>query len=238
MPRIVFVAVGVIALLGTPACPASAWADDAAAPSRTLATPAEAPTAHGPASEASHAGGGSAHSAAVRPEDKVLDFSPELSVATAIVFLGLLVLLSKFAWGPLAKALDERERYQEETLQKAEQARAESERMLAEHRELMARANDQVRSLLDEARRNAETTGNAIVTRAQTEADSARQRAEREIGQARDQALVDIWSKTADLAVDVAGKVLAREIRPEEHRRLVEAAMHDLPAAPAGERRS
>ena len=91
---------------------------------------------------------------------------------------------------------------------------------------------------MDEARRNAEATGNAIVTRAQTEAESARQRAEREIGQARDQALVDIWSKTADLAVDVAGKVLSREIRPEEHRRLVEAAMHDLPAAPAGERRS
>jgi F-type H+-transporting ATPase subunit b len=228
MPRLVFVIIGMMALLTTPARIPVARADDAAA-KQTLAVPAEAVTA----APQAHSAEGS-HGASVKPEDKVLDFSIPLSIATAIVFVGLLVLLSKFAWVPLARALDERERFQEETLEKAEQARAESERILAEHRELMARANDQVRSLMDEARKNAEIAGNAIVTRAQSEAEGARHRAERDIAQARDQALVEIWSKTADLAVDVAGKVLSREIQPDEHRRLVTTALNDLSSVQAG----
>ncbi len=179
-----------------------------------------------------------AHAAAVDPKDGIVDFQLPLSVATAIVFLGLLLLLSKYAWGPLSKALDDRERYQEEALAKTDQARAEGERLLAEHRQLMSRAQEDVRSMMDEARRNAETIGNSIVSKAHEEAESSRQRAERDIAVARDQALVEIWSKTANLAVDVAGKVLSREVSPEEHKRLLQRAMSELPATPTAERRS
>ncbi len=53
-----------------------------------------------------------------------------------------------------------------------------------------------------------------------------------DLGVARDQALVEIWSKTADLAVSVAGRVLSRELNEADHRRLVESAIGELPAAP------
>jgi F-type H+-transporting ATPase subunit b len=115
--------------------------------------------------------------------------------------------------------------------QKAEEARAESERMLAEHRQLMAEANDKVRSILEEARKNAEASAGNIVSRAQQEAEAAKVRAERDIAQARDQALSEIFGKTADLAVDVAGKVLRRNIGPEEHRRLIASATAELGTA-------
>ena len=71
----------------------------------------------------------------------------------------------------------------------------------------------------------------------QAEAEASRQRAERDIASARDQALVEIWSKTAELAVTVAGRVLARDLGPDEHRRLIEVAINELPAAPSGQRR-
>jgi F-type H+-transporting ATPase subunit b len=68
---------------------------------------------------------------------------------------------------------------------------------------------------------------------APAEAEATRQRAERDIASARDQALLELWSKSADLAVTVAGRVLARDLGPDEHRRLIEIATNELPAAPA-----
>jgi F-type H+-transporting ATPase subunit b len=195
----------------------------ALAPSRAGA--AEEPAAHAPGTAAA-AVHGEPHA-----EPNILEFKPSLAITTLLVFLGLLLVLGKYAWGPLAKALDERERFQEETVAKAEQARADSERILAEHRALMAQANDQVRSIMDEARKTADATAQSIVAKAQTEAEAAKERAERDILQARDQALAELWTRSADLAVSVAGKVLSRELGPDEQERLVESAIRELPEA-------
>jgi F-type H+-transporting ATPase subunit b len=96
----------------------------------------------------------------------------------------------------------------------------------------MATAADQVRALIEEARRDAQATADEIIRKAQAEAEASRDRAQREIGLARDEALVEIWSKTADLAVLVAGRVLSRELNQDDHRRLVASAMGELPASP------
>lgn len=176
---------------------------------------------------------GEEHLSAAQPN--ILEFKPSLALATVIVFGLLLLVLWKFAWGPLSKALADRERGQEETLRAAEHARSESERLLAEHRVQMDHAAEQVRALLDQARRSAEATSADIVRKAQAEAEASRDRARREIETARDQALSEIWSRTADLAVTVAGKVLARELDDAEQRRLVEVAMDELPTSPANQ---
>jgi len=173
------------------------------------------------------------HGAEEEPPN-ILSADVVLAISTLIVFLLLLVVLGKFAWKPLLKALHEREEHLDHTLQETERARQEAERLLAEHHKQMAQAADQVRALLDEARRDAESTANDIIRKAQAEAEAARHRAEREIGNARDQALVEIWSKAADLAVQVAGRVLPRELSDADHKRLVAMATSELPASPGG----
>lgn len=206
-------------------------------PARVLAAEeAQNPTAEHAAETAKPAAGhagGDAHGESAGSQNP-LELKFPLAVATFIVFVLLLLVLWKTAWGPLSKALDERERQQEETVSQAEHARAESERLLAEHRALIAQAQDQVRGILEEARRDADATANDIIQKAQAEAEASRNRAERDIVQARDQALAEIWTRTADLAVTVAGKVLSREIGPDEQRRLVAAATNELPSAPDG----
>jgi F-type H+-transporting ATPase subunit b len=162
----------------------------------------------------------------------ILRFEPDLAFWTFIVFVLLLVTLGKFAWKPLIKAMEEREEHIEHCLLESERARNESERLLEEHRKQLAAAADQVRAIRDEVRRDAQVTSEEILGRARAEADAERQRTRREIETARDQALVEIWNKAADLAVSVAGKVLSRELNEGEHRRLVDAAVSNLPPAP------
>jgi F-type H+-transporting ATPase subunit b len=205
--------------------------------------PARLAAANDAAAQAHGDGGGetAALQAAAHEEPNILEFKPSLAIATLVVFLLLLGILWKFAWGPLTVALHDREERMRLTLEETERARADADRLLAEHRLQMEKAGEQVRALLDDARKSALANADEIVKKAQGEADANRERAVRDIGTARDQALQELVTRSADLAVGIAGKVLDREIRPEDHARLIADAMAQLPATPAngqGSRRS
>jgi F-type H+-transporting ATPase subunit b len=182
---------------------------------------AEAEPGHAPPKAADSHGG--------EEEGNPMEIKPTLTIWTVAVFLGLLLVLKRYAWGPLSEALHQREEHLEHCLLQAEKARNESEQLLAEHRRLMDHADDRARALLDQARKDAQASSEEIIKRAQAEAEAARERAGREIATARDQALAEIWSQTANMAVSVAGRVLAKELADDEHRRLLDLAIKELP---------
>jgi len=191
---------------------------------RALAQEPHQPAAAGAAVEAGE------HSSAEAPNP--MKPEPGLALWSLVVFVLLLIVLGRYAWKPLIHALHEREKHLEHVLVETERARSESEANLAEHRKLMARASDEVRGILDKARQEAQTAADLLVKQAQGEAELAKQRAQRDIASARDQALAEIWQKTADMAVSVAGRVLSKELTDTEHRRLLDVAIQELPAAP------
>ena len=198
-------------------------------PERALAAPADEP------SKTSQAEGHPTSPASVHEEEQPNVLKPEPSLAgwTAVVFVLLLLVLGKFAWKPLLEAMKKREEEADRILAETERARAESERLLAEHRKQMQEAAEQVKAFFEQGRRDAEATSQDILRKSQAEAESIQTRAKQEIDHARDQALMEIWNKTADLAATVAGRVLTREMNADDHRRLVETALSELPAAGA-----
>ncbi len=205
---------------GAHAAPASAAHGPSGVDSIT-ATP-EPITGHG-------APGGGSHE-----QPNILAIEAPLAIWTVVVFGVLLLILAKFAWKPMMKALHDREEHVEHCLLEAERARNEAERLMAENQKNLARAAEQVRALIESARKDAEAAANGIIQKAQAEAESSRERAERDIATARDQALSDIFTRTADLAVAVAGKVLSRDLTDADQRRLADAAMAELPAMANG----
>lgn len=227
MPRQLFLALGFAAL--TLASGSPSRRSFAADPAPAAASSGGHLAASAVADEGAAAGTG--HGAEAQPN--ILKPEPSLAIWTVVVFVGLLLLLGRFAWKPLLAALHQREEHLDHVLHDTERARNEAEHLLAEHRRLMAEAQETVRALFEEARREAQVAADEINRKAMAEADLARQRAERDIATARDQALIELWSKSAEMAVSVAGKVLARDIGPDEHRRLIETAMNELPASPA-----
>lgn len=169
-------------------------------------------------------------------EPNIMELQAPLAIWTLVVFIALMAVLGKYAWKPLMKALAEREAHLEQILVDSEKARNDAEALAAQHRKELASAADQVRALIEDARKEARVAANSIIEKAQAEAEVARQRAERDIATAKDQALMEIWSSTANLAVSVAGKVLSKELGESDHRRLVEVAMAELPANGNGAR--
>ncbi len=188
--------------------------------------------ARGPAPAGTHAEatpGAGAHENSAE-DSNPLKPEPTLAIWTLVVFVGLMLVLGRFAWKPLLSALHQREHHLQHVLEETERARNESEGLLAEHRRQMARAADEVRAILEKGRQDAQATAERLIKQAQDEAEAARQRAQRDIVSARDQALAEIWQKAADTAVLVAGRVLATELSVDDHRRLLDAAIRELPA--------
>ena len=182
--------------------------------------------------ELGHEAAASSRAAEGEGNSNPMEPQPSLAIWTVAVFLGLFFVLRRFAWKPLSEALHRREEHLEHTLLQTEKVRNESEQLLAEHRRLMAQADERVKAIFDKAHKEAQASGEEILKAARAEADAARERAQREIVTARDQALADIWSQTANIAVSVAGRVLSKQLGEDEHRRLLDLAINELPAAP------
>ncbi len=178
MSRKLILVLGLYALLGLAAGPAtrSVHAAEEAPAGAKASHDAHAPAAHG------------VDTHEVTPN--ILKFELDLAFWTFVVFVLLLVILSKTAWKPLIKAMHDREEHIEHCLLSAERARNEGEQLLAEHRKQMAEAADQVRALLDEARRDAQAAQEEILNKARAEAEAEKQRARHDIETARDQALM------------------------------------------------
>ncbi len=154
---------------------------------------------------------------------------------TLLIFVLVLLVLGRFAWGPLLNALQNREKYIRESLEAARRDRQESERRLREYEERIARAHEEASAIVDEGRRDAEVVKRRIEEEARRNAEALIERARREIGIARDSALKYLYDQSAQLAVEMAGAVLRRQLTAEDQQQLISDALAELRARGDGE---
>jgi F-type H+-transporting ATPase subunit b len=112
-------------------------------------------------------------------------------------------------------------------------ANEEAKRMLASYERRLAEAAEEVRGMLDEARRDAEGTKQSIVAEARKAAEDERARAKNEIQLAKEDALSQIAEKAGHLAVEVAGKFLRDKLGQDDQARLVRDSVASLSSRPS-----
>ncbi|MBL4883103.1 MAG: F0F1 ATP synthase subunit B [Planctomycetaceae bacterium] len=181
--------------------------------------------------EAGHDDAHGQHFGAPVVEPKVFDpenWRYDLSVYTFVVFLLLLIVLTKFAWGPVTQALDEREEGIRKNIEDAETARVRAEELLAEHAKKLDSVQDEVREIIAEARRDADHTKTEIVAAAQSEAEATRNRAVEEIERAKDQALSEIFGTMSAQVTEATEHVLGRALNDDDRGRLIDDALSQL----------
>jgi F-type H+-transporting ATPase subunit b len=177
------------------------------------------------ASDGGHAPtGGDAHGAAAAGSPPIT-LDPDLAIVTAIIFLLLLAILGKFAWRPIVSAIDRREKAVADQLATALRNQEESKRLMAEHERRLSSAATEVKQLLDQARRDAESQKQQILESAQAAAAAEKDRAVREIHAAKNAALQDLAQRSVDTAVELAGNIVRRQLKPEDHAQLVGDAL-------------
>lgn len=143
-------------------------------------------------------------------EPQPLAFDPDLFIFTMIVFGVLLLVLNKFAWRPILEGLAKREQNIADNVAAAERTDEEARQLLEQYDHKLAAAQDQVRAILDEARRDAEKRQQEIVAEARSQAVEEMERKMSEIDQATRDALEKISQTSADMAVGLADKFVKK----------------------------
>jgi F-type H+-transporting ATPase subunit b len=150
------------------------------------------------------------------------------AVTTLVVFLVLVVVLGKFAWGPIAGGLKAREEKIRKDILDAEEARAKAEATLRDYNTQLATAENRVRDMLSKATADGEKLATGIRMKAQQEAEEIKERSQRDIEAARDQALREIYEKTAELSTSIAEKIIRRNLNPADQQDLVRQSLDQL----------
>jgi F-type H+-transporting ATPase subunit b len=156
------------------------------------------------------------------------------AIWTVVVFLVVLVVLGKFAWGPLLAGLQERERFIHDSLAQAKADREAAEARLREYEARLAQARAEATAIVEEGRRDAESVKARIEAKAREEAERMIERARREIGIATDTAVKDLYGLAGRLATDAASRIIRRELSGADHERLVAEAIASIESGEAG----
>ncbi len=161
----------------------------------------------------------------------MLSINPGLMIWTFIIFLLLLVILAKVAWKPLIASLKTRENAIADSLSRAEQARADAERLIAENKQERAKAEEEVQKALKEGRLYAEQMRRDLVEKAKEEAQRMLTQARAEIERDTQRALRQLREEVADLAVMATSKLLDENMNDERNRNVVNKMIAELTTA-------
>jgi F-type H+-transporting ATPase subunit b len=185
------------------------------------------------AQDVDHAAEADEHGEAHGSKPNPLALDPDLAFWTGAVFLLLFGVLSTFAWPQISAALLEREKSITNNIAEAAAKHEEAKQMLLQYEAKLASAANEVRGLLEEARRDAEHTKTQIVAEAREAAIAERDRALKDVERAADHAMKDIAETIANLAVNLAGKVVQRNLSADQHSQLVRDALSTLASNPS-----
>jgi F-type H+-transporting ATPase subunit b len=142
----------------------------------------------------------------------MLDVGLGLFVWNLIAFLVVLFLLRKFAWKPILNSLNERETKIADSIATADRVKAEMAQLQSENEALMAKAREDRAALLKEAK----VTGDRLISeareKAKAEANKIVAEAQLAINNQKKAALTEVKNEVGNLVIDVAEKVLRREL--------------------------
>ena len=153
---------------------------------------------------------------------------PGIFLWTIVTFLIVLLILKVKAWGPLVEALENREKQVEDSLKAAEKAIEEAEKVSSDYEQSIKDAQIESQKIISNSKKSAEKVKAEIEKAALEKAELMVENAKEQINSEKENAIKDIRDIAIDLSIDIASKVIEKNIDSEENRRLIEEAMDNI----------
>jgi len=161
-------------------------------------------------------------------DNPLVQLDPGLFVWTIITFLILLGVLTRFAWKPLLKALETRENEISQSLEDAEKAKQELERLSAEGDEIIAKARSEAQGIVSEGKKAAEQLTATTLNKAKEEAMANLSAAKEQIKIERDKAIVEIKGEVVNLSLSIAEKLVKKNLSKEDNKSLIDESLKNV----------
>ena len=147
---------------------------------------------------------------------------------TLLIFVILYFILSKFAFGPITKAVEAREKALEDAIEGAKRDRDAAAKLLADHQAAIDAARGEGQKMIAEGRAVAEKMRTDLLEQTRKEQQEMLERARREIESERDKAVVQLRREAVDLALAGASKVIEQNLESDKNRKLVESYLASI----------
>jgi F-type H+-transporting ATPase subunit b len=169
-------------------------------------------------------------SIAILLEGKIdlLEVNPGLIVWVILTFIVLLFVLKKVAWKPILAALDQREAAIKESLEKAEKAREEAQKVLDENQANIAKAEEESKKIIDQSRAYAEKLKDQMIRESKEQAKKIVDDAASEIERKQDAAFNELKNQVAEIAINAAEKILRESLNKESNKKIVDKYISDI----------
>ena len=159
---------------------------------------------------------------------RTFQVNPGLIIWTWVVFISLFFLLKKYAFPPIIRLTEERERKIQQQLEEAGKLNAEAETTLAEHRKLLDGSKHVAQALIAEAKSVAQKEREQLLEKARDEYQQMLDRAKREIEAERELALTELRREAVDLSLAAAAKLIRQRLDEDADRKIVEDYLESL----------
>jgi F-type H+-transporting ATPase subunit b len=161
-------------------------------------------------------------------DNPLVQVDPGLFIWTIVTFLVLLTLLAKFAWRPLLEALETRQNAIRKSLDDAQRAKEELERLHVESGQIIQRARNDAEAVIAQSRADGDRLREELKQKARAEADHIVKNAERQIQLETSRALEQIRHEAIDLSVMIASKIIQRNLSKEDNEKLIDEALKQV----------
>ena len=164
----------------------------------------------------------------------VFNLTSNVSFWTLVIFVGLMIVLAKYAFPPILGYAAAREQRIQQALDDARRQREETEELLALQREELAQARVQSQQLLQEGRLAAERVRQELLHQAKADGEELIERAKHEIDRQRVQAIESLRREAAELAIAAASRLVRERLDTARDRRLVTEYLQGIESAGPG----
>ena len=147
---------------------------------------------------------------------------------TIISFLILLVILKKWAWGPIVTALEKREQTIKNDLDGAREEHEKAEQLRNEYQENLAGARKEASQVIQDARRAAEEVKDSTIQEAKDAARNTIEKAKQEIEAEKVRVSQELKTEVVALASETVKQILKRGLSPDDQQRIITTGLEEL----------
>ncbi|SFI66572.1 F0F1 ATP synthase subunit B [Thermoflavimicrobium dichotomicum] len=152
----------------------------------------------------------------------MISFTWGTILAQLVIFIILMLLVSKYALRPLLDTMKKRQDYIDNQIITAEKSRQEAEELLAEQKALLKQAQTEAKELIERAKAQKEKEAEKIILEAKEQAERMIQEAKLEIEREREKAIAALRDEVGALTVQLASKLLEKELDEKGQSKLVD----------------
>ena len=134
----------------------------------------------------------------------------------------LYLILKKIAFVPLKNMIDSRQKEIDDMYGDAEKSRADAEALKADYEERMGNAKEESEEIVKAAIRRAQLREEEILREADKKAERVLERAEEQVELEKKRAINEVKDEVSEMALDIAAAVIERDLKPEEHKELID----------------